>query len=126
MTDIITADDLASWLRDDSLADNDSLIQIVELTNDLINEEWVNTESPVPARIRLLGLNVATRAWVQDPSKSNLESLTRTLDDASRTERFKTTANSGNVYLTDLELALLQGRPLARSVRLVAYGEYGT
>lgn len=126
MTDIIDAADLASWLRDDSLASNTSLIQIVDLTNELVAEEWADPADPAPARIRLLALNVATRAWVADPSKSHLESLTRTLDDASRTEKFKSSGSGGSVYLTGDELAILQGRPQARSVRLVAYGEYGS
>lgn len=121
--DIITADDLASWLRDPSLSTDPSLIQIVGLTNDLVSEEWANPDDPAPTRIRLLTLGVAARAWVNDPSKANLESITRAVDDASRTERYRTAGNGGTVYLTGDELAVLQGKPQARSVRLVAYGD---
>ena len=124
--EIITAAELASWLRDPALESNDSLIQIVGLANDLVTEEWTNPSDPVPARITLLTLGVAARAWVNDPSKANLESLTRGLDDASRTERYRSSAADGTVYLTGDELAILQGKRQARSVRLVAYGEYGS
>lgn len=124
--DIITAADLASWLRDASLATNDSLEQIVDLTNELVTEEWANPIDPVPARITLLTLGVAARAWVNDPSRAHVESVTRSLDDASRTERYRTSSSSGTVYLTDDELAVLQGKRPPRSVRLVAYGEYGS
>ena len=47
--DVITPADLASWLRDSSLSTNDSLAQIVDLTNELITDEWVDPEDPAPA-----------------------------------------------------------------------------
>lgn len=126
MTDIITPDDLASWLRDDSLASNASLIQIVELTNELLDEEWASPVEPIPAKIRLLALRVAARGWRNNPATANLESITRTLDDASRTERYRTSPSSEGVFLTNDELAVLHGKRPPRSVRLVAYGEYGS
>lgn len=126
MSVIITAADLASWLRDPSLETDASLVQIVTLTNDLVTEEWATPVTPVPTKITLLALGVAARAWVNDPSKANLESLTRGLDDATRTERYRSSAADGTVYLTGDELAILQGKRSPRSVRLVAYGEYGS
>lgn len=121
--DVITAGDLASWLRDPSLEANESLIQVVDLTNELVAEEWSDPVDPAPARIRLLTLGVASRAWVNDPSKANLESLTRALDDASRTERYRASANDGTVYLTSDELAILHGKRAVHSVRLTIYGQ---
>jgi hypothetical protein len=122
--DVITTAELASWLRDPALEDNPSLEQIVDLVNELVNEEWASPADPVPARIRLLALSVGARAWVNDPSKTNLESLSRQLDDAARTERYRASAVNAGVYLTGDELAILHGKRRSRSVRLVAYGEY--
>ena len=125
IVDIISAADLASWLRDSSLEGNASLNQIVTLTNELVTEEWTSAEDPAPAKIKLLTLGVAARAWVNDPGKAHLESLTRGLDDATRTERYRASTANAGVYLTGDELATLQGKRPPRSVRLVAYGEYG-
>ena len=122
--DVITAGDLASWLRDPSLAADESLLQIVALTNELVTEEWATPADPVPTRIHLLALNVAARAWGQNPATAHLESVTRSIDDGSRTERYRSATSDGSIYLTDGELAVLQGRRPARSVRLVAYGEF--
>ena len=122
--DVITAGDLASWLRDPSLATDESLLQIVALTNELVTEEWAAPTDPTPTRIHLLALNVAARAWGRNPATAHLESVTRSIDDSSRTERYRSSTADGSVFLTDSELALLQGRRPARSVRLVTYGEF--
>lgn len=121
--EIITPEELASYLRDDSLAADESLIQIVDLTNDLVTEEWAGSTSPVPVKIKILTLNVAARAWSFNPATANVESVSRSLDDASRTERYRTSSVSGSVYLTDAEEAILNGRRQYHSVRLIAYGE---
>lgn len=121
--EIINAAELASYLRDDSLATDTSLIQIVGFTNALVTEEWTTPATPVPVKIKLLTLNVAARAWVNDPARSNVESFSRTLDDASHTERYRVSSESGSVYLTEAEESVLNGRARKRSVRLVAYGE---
>lgn len=121
--DIIDVYDLASYLRDGSLASDDSLAQIVDLTNTLVSEEWATPVDPVPVKIKLLTLNVAARAWVNDPSKSHLESYSRTLDDASKTEKYRASSENGSVYLTDSEKALLDGRHRHHSVRLTIYGQ---
>lgn len=120
--DIITAAELASWLRDPSLEDDESLIQIVELTNDLITELWTDPEEPVPVRVKMLALSVAARAWVNNPATSNVESTSVRVDDGATTDRYRSPARSG-IYLTADEAALLNGEPRTRSVRLVAYGE---
>lgn len=122
--EIISADDLALRFRDSSLADNDSFTQVVDLTNELLTEEWADPVTPVPVKIRLLAFGVAERAWTHDPTTANIESITRSADDASRTERYRSSGANSNIFLTDSELALLQGRRLTRSVRLVSYGEF--
>ena len=121
--DVITAADLASYLRDDSLAANTSLQKIVTWTNALVTEEWATPVTPIPTKITLLALNVAARAWVNDPSKANIESESRALDDAQRSVKYRLGANGGTVYLNEAELAILAGRTYRRSVRLVTYGE---
>lgn len=123
MVAIITAAELASYLRDDTLVSNTSLVQIVTLTNGLVTEEWTTPVDPVPLKIKLLTLNVAARAWVNDPSKSHLESYSRSLDDASRTEKYRASSENGSVYLTETEEALLNGRSRNNSVRLTIYGQ---
>lgn len=122
--EIISAGDLALRFRDAALEDEESFAQVVDLTNELITEEWTDPTTPPPVRIRLLAFGVAERAWTHDPSTSNIESVTRSIDDASRTERYRSSGSNSNIYLTDAELALLQGRRLTRSVRLVSYGEF--
>jgi hypothetical protein len=90
---------------------------IVELTDELVTDEWADPVEPVPARVKLLALSVAARAWRMVPGHGPLESITRSFDDASRTERYAVTApnESGHeVYLTDAELALLHGKSKAR------------
>jgi hypothetical protein len=121
--EIITAAELASYLRDDSLATDTSLVQIVGWTNDLVTEEWTAATTPVPVKIKLLALNVAARGWAYNPATANLESLSRTLDDASRTERYRTSSESGSIYLTEGEEATLNGRKRRRSIRLTIYGD---
>lgn len=120
--EIITAVELASYLRNDDLATDASLIQIVGLTNDLLTEEWTTPADPIPVKIKLLALNVAARGWTHNPATAHLESLSRTLDDAMRTERYRTSSESGSIFLTEAEEALLNGRKQRRSVRLTIYG----
>lgn len=123
MVDIISAAELASYLRNDDLATNASLEQIVEFTNELVTEEWVDPIDPVPVKVKLLTLNVAARAWVYDPSRSHIESYSRSLDDASRTERYRSSSDHQGVYLTDSEIATLNGRARSNSLRLTIYGQ---
>lgn len=123
--DIISADELALRFRNPDLADDESFVQVVDLTNELLTEEWTdNPTDPAPIKVKLLAFGVAERAWTHDPTTANIESVTRSVDDASRTERYRSSGSNSNIYLTDAELALLQGRRLTRSVRLVSYGEF--
>ncbi len=120
---VITAADSASWLRNPALEDDPSLVQVVELVNALVDEEWTTPVDPVPVRITLLALGVAARAWSHDPSTAHLESVTRGVDDATRTERYRASTVDASIYLTAGELAILNGEPVTRSLRLTIYGE---
>lgn len=122
---VITYDDLASYLRDTALSADASFMQVVDLVNDLVAENWLWAEAaaPIPAKVRLLALNAAARAWAWNPSTSHLESITRSIDDGSRTERYRAGSTRGSVYLTEDELLLLRGRSGVRSVRLTNYGD---
>lgn len=120
--DIISAADLASWLRDTSLATNDSLEQIVGLTNDLITEEWVDPVDPIPVRVTTLALTIGARAWVNNPATSNVESTSVRVDDGATTDKYRSPSRMG-VYITSDEVASLNGERRTRSVRLVAYGD---
>jgi hypothetical protein len=122
MADVLTAADLAAWLRDPALEENASLVQIMELVNELFVDEWTTPVDPAPARVRLLALSVGARAWVNSPSASNLESTSVSVDDGSTTKRFRSPARFG-VYLTSDEVAALNGSHRSRSVRLISYGE---
>lgn len=119
--EIITTTDLASYLRD--LTVEDQLHQIVDLTNGLISEEWVNPVEPAPFKVQLLALAVGARAWSHNPATAHLESVTRSLDDANRTERYRSTSDQGSVYLTDSERAYLAGGIKVGSVRLFLPGD---
>ena len=121
MADIITAD-LAAWLRDPSLEDDASLVQIVELTNEVINDAWTNPVDPAPVHVKMLALSIAARAWVNSPAQANLESTSVSIDDGSTTRRYRAPSRLG-VYLTADEVATLNGEARTRSVRLVMYGE---
>lgn len=97
---IILDTELASYLGEDVTP---SLTFIAELTNDLIEEEWLDPTEPVPNRIRALAFTVAARAG---SNPKGLTSWTRSWDDVSRTERVEGARKIG-VYLTDDEIASL-------------------
>lgn len=121
--EIITYAELASYLGDPALATNTRLILITDLTNGLINEKWVNPVDPAPVSIKLLAFAIASRAWRNDASKAALQSITRSVDDASRTERYAVSASEVGVFLTDSELGQLRpSRKRARSIRLKVPG----
>jgi hypothetical protein len=121
--EIITSTELASYLGDAALATDNRLQLIVDLTNDLVSEKWSKATTPVPASVRLLALAVASRAWRSDPSKAALQSVTRSIDDASRTERYAVSSEKVGVFLTDAEETQLRGRRnRVRSIRLKVPG----
>lgn len=115
---IIAATDLASYLRNPSLAEEEALQQIVTLTNGLVGEVVGDLE-PVPVRVQAIALEVGARAW-RNPEGYSSE----TIDDY--TYRRDADTRRAGVYLTDSERAELQGivgGRAVRSVRLVAYPE---
>lgn len=117
--DIIVIDDLATDLDDDALQSDARAQRIVERTNALVTEKWLNPVSPPPASVVELALAVAGRAVRSTPGRGPLASITRSFDDSSRTERFAVPGGqtSGHaVYLTDDELAILNGGKTRRAV----------
>lgn len=120
---ILIPQDAADWLRDPELANDESFSNLVNLVNEVISEEWKWATPTVPARIRLLAVNVVARAWAQKPGERVLESYTRAVDDASRTERFSSRGPliGFDGLLTDAELEFLHGAPAGR-VRTIGVG----
>lgn len=117
MADVITTETLSAYLEDSAILTSTRADKIVELTNSLITEEWVNPVDPVPARVEMLAYTVAARAYYNKPGRGPLESLTRSFDDSSRTERYAVKVGSPDghdVFLTDDELALLRGTTRGR------------
>lgn len=126
MADVITVADLAAYLDLDELVGVRAEL-IMELTNGLIAEKWYNPVDPVPTSVRLLALDVAARAWRNKPGQAPLESVTRSFDDSSKTERYvvqRSDSSGAYVYLTDAELAILNGPPKSQvgSIRLSVPG----
>jgi hypothetical protein len=114
MADIITITDLSEWLDDETLASSARAGKIVRFTNNLINEAWSNPVSPVPTWVEIIAIEVASRAWAAKPGRGPVESLTRSFDDSSKTERYAVMAKDANahsVFLTDDELDKLGARP---------------
>ena len=104
--EIITDSQLASYL---GTAVTSGLTLTVELTNELIEESWTNpTEAPYPARVRALALTIAARAAA---NPKGLTSWTRQFDDVMRTERMEGGEARQGVYITDEEIAELNGAP---------------
>lgn len=125
--DIIDIDDLAADL-DSDLTGNTRALSIVARTNALITQEWTNPISPAPASVFELALAVAERALSNVPGRGAVESITRSFDDSSRTERFSTPGGdmSGrSVYLTDAELAELNGGDIRGRVGSIKLGVPG-
>lgn len=112
--DIITGDELASYLQTDP---SDSITQLTGMVNDLISEEWRQPTDPAPTRVKLIAFEVARRAY-QNPR--GLSSWTRSVDNSSRTERLPEKLARAGVYLTDEEMRALNGqtRTPARSIAL--------
>jgi hypothetical protein len=114
MADIITITDLSEWLEDETLPDSPRAGRIIQLTNAEINEAWRTPLHPPPAWVIKLALTVASRAVASKPGRGPIESVTRSFDDSSKTERYavRETDRSGNdVFLTDEERDRLNDRP---------------
>lgn len=127
MADVITLGDLAAYL-DPAAVSGARAELIVDLTNGLIAERWTTPSDPAPTSVRVLALNVAARAWRNKPGHGPLESITRSIDDASRTERYAIPVGDGSgadVFLTDAELATLNGLPAKARVGSIRLGVPG-
>lgn len=103
MVDIITPAQLAPYLQTEV---TDALTLIAEKTNELVTEAWLDPVEPVPARVWSVAINVAARA-ASNPK--GLTSWTRSWDDISRTERVEGGDRRFGLFLTDDELAELNG-----------------
>lgn len=111
--DIIASEDLASYPGVTGLS-ADQLAWTVAQVNSLITESWANPTTPVPAWVKMLALDVAAR-FAQNPK--GLESWTRSIDDAARTERLsRTRLERFGIYLTPDELLSLSGSQVASPV----------
>lgn len=111
----VSAPGLAGYIGSE---ENEQIRQIVQLTNQLIDDEWVEKTTPVPARVRVIAQNVAVRAAA---NPKGLTSWTRSWDDITRTERVEGARRMG-IYLTDEERDELNGvtatAKVVRSIRM--------
>lgn len=128
--EIISTSDLAHAVgRSANELDGDPrAIQLVRLTNGLITEKWERPVTPVPTSIQLLALAVVTRAWSSTPGQAPLQSITRSHQDSSRTERYAVSEQSAagyGVYLEAAELAQLRGDARRRRPRTLRLGVPG-
>lgn len=103
--EIITGSRLATYL---GVAVDDKLNYLAELANGLVEAEWRNPVDPAPAWVVTIALEAAARP-ARNPR--GLGSVTRSIDDGSRTERYSETAARAGVYLLDAELRRLQQLP---------------
>lgn len=104
--DIIKTKDLASYLRDSTITDDEGAAFIVQQANGAVTEAWSSPVDPAPFWVVNLTLEVAARAF-RNPQ--GLASWTKSVDDASRTERLPETSARAGVYLTDVEATRLGG-----------------
>lgn len=112
ITEIVTPEEAATWLRQPALKDDPSFVALVALINNLAIAAWKSPVTPIPARVRLIVLNAVARGWGHAPGRGSIESYTRSIDDASRTERYRThdDATGADGFFTLDDLALLAGR----------------
>ena len=113
---IITVTDLTNYLGSATATPSNAEF-LVQLVNDLVTEKWASPVDPVPIDVTLVALEAAARP-ARNPK--GLSSWTRSVDDASRTERISDTAARAGVFLTADEKALLAGTQKRRRNR------YGT
>lgn len=111
----VTAPALAAYV---GMPENEAITQIVNLTNQLIDDEWLTKSTPVPARVLVIAQNVAVRAAA---NPKGLTSWTRQWDDITRTERVEGARRMG-IYLTDDELndlnGVVAGSKVVKSLRM--------
>lgn len=116
--DIITVDDLTTYLAGNTTLTSMQLAQKADLANGVVSEAYVNSVDIAPVWVFALTLEVAARAC--RPSSGGLTRLTRAVDDASRTEQYSETASRGGVFLTPEERTLLAGKASIGSIRIGA------
>lgn len=117
--DIITGTELKNYLGASIVVDPARLALIVELTNGLVEEKWTNpTPDDIPIWVRAITFEVAARP-LRNPGGH--ASVTRHVDDASRTERLADAAARAGVFLTVEEETRLANTGRARGKR-----RYGT
>lgn len=92
---IISADELASYLRDPSLTDDSSFVFIADLAETLVRD-LTGDVTTLPIRVKAITLEVAARAW-RNPNGYSSE----TVDDY--TYRRDPNTRQAGVYLTDDE-----------------------
>lgn len=117
--EIIDIESLSVDLEDPALVDSARALNVVDRTNALVTEKWISPATPIPASVTELALAVAERALASVPGRGPVESITRSFDDSSRTERFAVPggdASGRSVYLTDDELSTLNGNGTRRKV----------
>lgn len=111
---IIKATELADYL---GVGLDKRIETLTSLANGLVSEAWRNQVTPIPTTVKSIALEVAARPG-RNPK--GLSSWTRSVDDASRTERLSDAAARAGVYLTADERTQLRGSPLAsRAGRVV-------
>lgn len=115
MAEIITGPDLADLPGVQGYT-ADQLARTATRLNGLIDDAWKSPEAPAPPWVVEIALDAAVR-YLSNPK--GLESWTRSVDDASRTERVRTGDRTG-LYLTKSQLRRLRGSSAgrARSTRL--------
>ncbi len=113
--DIITDQELASYLQTEVTA---ALTLIATKTNELVTEVWTADPKPATAPVRVWTVAMAVAARAASNPKG-LTSWTRSWDDVAKTERVEGGARRFGLFLTDEELAELNGD-------IGAHGSVGT
>lgn len=98
--EIITPNDLASYLRESELDPSADLL--VDLANGIVSDVTGDLVAPYPSRVRAITLEVAARAY-RNPQGASSE----TIDDYTFRRDGDTAA--GGVYLTRAERSELSG-----------------
>lgn len=107
--EVITAPELTMYLGPLVQVDADRLGFLVDLTNGVIMERWttpVTDPALIPTWVKAIALEVAARP-ARNPQ--GLASWTKSVDDASKTERLPEMAAQAGVFLTSAEAARLGG-----------------
>lgn len=112
--EIITGSRLATYL---GVAADGKLNYLADLANGIVEEEWRNPVDPAPAWVVAIALEAAARP-ARNPR--GLGSITRSIDDGSRTERYSEAAARAGVYLLDAELRRLHQLPTTSRTGRVA------